>query len=130
MPRPRSAPPLVAVYPMALGAMMPWPILMFIAVLAFDSLDKWWEVAFLFGGLTSLAMIPLAMFIDVPNAVYAIVMILVWFITLLAAPPLIRSQWKSRTAAFATIIGLGVFSMMQALLGELPERWFRMPSFT
>jgi len=114
-----NVPNLLAVYVLSFAAMVPWPVLGTLGLRAIDAFDKWWELTILFGGFTMLGLLPVAIFVDLPEAVYAGVYVLVWLIALLAVPPLVRTRWKTRRAMFVTIICLGVFSLGQALLGAM-----------
>ncbi len=114
-----SVPNLLAVYVLSFAAMVPWPVLAILGLRALDAIDKWWELSFVFGGITLLLLIPAAIFINLPDAAYAATALLAWLVALAIVPPVIRSKWKTRFAMYATIIGLGVFSLGQALLGAM-----------
>ncbi len=98
------------------GVMAPWPLL---AILATQSLfESWNEAALLFGGLTGIPLLILAL-VGISETVFVSLILIVWFAALLVPHFWFARRVPSRNAV-GVLLGLQTgFSFAQAELGAL-----------
>jgi len=101
----------------SLAVMVPWPLVGIALTRGlFDQPD---EAVWLFGGVTGMALAPLALVVELTNTVFWVVILGVWCIALVVPAVIVLRIRSSRTAVAVLLSSQAAFSLVQAAMGAL-----------
>ena len=95
------------------AVMIPWPLLGI--VLCHRMFDQPNEAAFLFGGITGIALV-WTVFVGLPETAFVVILVVAWCLALVV-PPVV--MYRRRPSQTAIVVIQGGFSIAQAALGAL-----------
>ena len=101
----------------SIAVMAPWPLLGIL--LTHTSFDRSSEAFMLFGGFTLFPLMLLALFGTVPEAVFIVILMLVWLAAAVVPGLWLGRRLRSWPAIVALLVVQVVFSIAQAGMGAL-----------